>query len=188
MRTSPRTALLGLIAALALVGASDVGFSGAALSTATDGVTVSVDSGTLDLHSTRTGQAIVLGTTGLRPGDVRDGSVTVNNAGDVTGALEFAVQGPPADVPAAPALSSVLELKVERCASAAAGCPGATQMGSESTLAALASGAPLSLPALGAGESQTYRLTLTWPAAAADPALQAAATSVNLGFTARSGS
>jgi len=188
MRVSSRTALLGLIAALALTAASLVGFSGAALTTSASGLSVTVSGGTLDLHSTRDGQAIVLGTTGLRPGDVRDGVVTVSNSGDVAGALTFAVQGPPIDVPASPALSSVLRLKVESCTSASPSCPGATPIGTEDTLAALASGAPLTLPGLASGDSATYRLTLTWPATATDPGLQGASTSVNLNFTARSGS
>jgi hypothetical protein len=151
-------------------------------------VHVTLTSGALALQSTRDGQAIVVNASGLRPGEARTGDVTVHNGGSVAGDLSFAVEGPLADVPASPALSQAVQLRLERCG-AGAGCPSPQLVIPQSgtpTLADLAGAAPAALGSIAAGEDQTYRVTLTF--ASSDPNLQGAATSATLGFTARSGS
>lgn len=187
MKRTTRSLLLACSAAAATAAAAGHGLSGAAFQSSAQGLRVTLDAGTLDLTSTRDGQ-VVVGASGMRPGEERQGLVTIANAGDVAGALSFDAEGPPGDVPASPPLSAVVKLRVEQCTSALLSCPGAATVVSERTLASAAGDPVQALGALAPAAQRHYRLTLLWDAAENSPAYQAAATSITAAFTAEAGS
>jgi hypothetical protein len=166
--------------------------SGAAYTAGSPKLSITVSSGTLDLQSTRDGQAIVTSAGNMRPGDSRSGEVTLHNSGSVAGNLAFAVEGPPVDQPPTPPLSGTVRLKLERCSAAGQGCPNAQLIlpvpPDDPSLADLTTRQPQALGSIAPGADQTYRVTLLWPASATNPALQGASTSVTLSFTATAGS
>jgi hypothetical protein len=126
--------------------------------------------GTLLLLNSGDGQLIV-SALALCPGQSRQATLTLTNAGTVQG--DVTVEGVGlSDVPATPALSSVLTLTFTDVASG-------TDLWS-GTMGALTT-APLDT--LAPGASREYRVTVAYPAGATDPALQGAQTALTLRFS-----
>jgi len=127
-------------------------------------------SGTLLLLNTEDGQFVV-SAAALRPGQSQEGTLTLTNAGTVPG--DVGVEGVGVgDTPATATLSAVLTLTIADLASGVdlwAGTAGALTTASLGTLAP--------------GESRQYRVTVAYPAAAADAALQGAQTTLTLRFS-----
>ncbi|WP_205695894.1 hypothetical protein [Conexibacter sp. SYSU D00693] len=185
-RSTPRAIALSTLAVAAL-GAATVGLSGATFATQTGAAHVTVDAGDLRLTSTKDGQGVVADATGLRPGVTRSGTVTVSNAGSADAEAFFDAAPEVVDVPASPALSSVLRFALERCPTGGAECPGAEPVLEGVTLAQAAAADRTALGAAAPGSASTYRVTLSWPQDEADPDLQAASTQATLGFAMEAG-
>jgi hypothetical protein len=155
------------LAALALAGIAtgSAGYSGAAMTARSSNPGASVGAGTVAVTKDRSGA--VVSASSMRPGDSRQGDVTVTNSGNLAATLSLRASGL-ADVPASPALSSVLDLKVQDVTAAA------------STVydGKLASFSSASLGAFAGGAARTYRFTISWPAGSRDPGLQGAQTSL----------
>jgi hypothetical protein len=152
-------------------------------STSSTTVTATFRGGLLDLSSDRDGVA-VLSATGMRPGNVRQGVLTLTNTGTVPATLALGASGAPVDSPVSPSLSTALRLTVESCTAAVLACPGATTLfpvvPAQPSLRDFATAPAISLGALAATQQRFFRFTLTWPAATTDPGLQAATTSVTI--------
>ena len=173
---------LAALAALALVASLTAG-SSAVFSTSSS-LNATFSGGLLRLTSDRSGAAVLSGGA-MRPGDTRQGVLTLTNTGTVTSVLTLGAAGAPSDVPASPSLSSTLRLTVESCSAATLACPGA------STLFPVLPSAPslrdftavtggIGLGPLGSAQQRFFRFTLTWPAASSDPNLQAASTAITI--------
>jgi hypothetical protein len=108
----------------------------------------------------------------LRPGLSKNGTLTITGAGDLTGTYALSKLSL-VDTPASPGLSNTLTLLIEDITS------GATTLYT-GTAAAFAS---RSLGSIAPGATRTYRFTLTYPTASANPALQGASMTLRLQFT-----
>lgn len=189
MRRSRRSAAVLSALAVAALAAATVGLSGATFATRTGDVHLTAVAGTLELQSSRDGQAVVANAAGMRPGESRSGLVTVSHLGSVAATSQFDVLGDLVDVPGAPRLSDVLEVALDRCTSASSSCPGATPaIPAGQTLSQLSVAPAQALGASAPGSQRTYRLTLTWPAALDDPDLQGASAQATVAFTLVAGS
>lgn len=156
------------LAALALAGVavSSSAFSDAAFTAAaTANPGTSYAAGTVQVTNSKAGSQIA-DTSGMRPGQSRQGTVQVTNSGTVGATFSLQATGL-TDNPSSPALSSVMDLKVENITGSAQTVYDG-KLGSFSQ-AALGSFTP--------GEARTYRFTYSWPAADTNPALQGATTS-----------
>jgi len=166
-RTLVRAALW---VAAVLVLTNTVVFSSASFTSNSTNPGNAFGSGTLVLLNSGDGELIV-GAAALYPGQSQEATLTLTNAGTVPG--DVSVAGADlSDVPASPALSAVLTLTFEDVASGALLWSGPVDSLSAAALGTLAP-----------GESREYRLTLTYPAVATDPALQGAQTSLTLRFS-----
>jgi len=129
-------------------------------------------SGTLLLLNTKDGQ-LVVAASALLPGQTERGTLTLTNAGTVTG--EASVEGVGlTDVPGAPRLSAAVTATFTDVASGTELWSGL--MGDLDT-------AVVSLGTLDPGESREYEIAVTYPAAAADPGLQGAEATLALRFS-----
>ena len=166
--TFMKTLLILSIALLAAAGGT--AFSGAFLVEAPAGQPASFATGTLDLASGQSGQTL-LTATGLRPGQQREGTITLANHGDLPLAVALRVGG----LEQAPGLAAALEVTVEKCLTPACATPWRRFSGPLSQLAD-----PAELGDIEAGEERAFRVRLSWPLAADDPALQGAAADLTL--------
>lgn len=165
--------VLVCLAALALA-ANGVLVSGANLGTQTSNP-VSAGSGILRMTNPKAGTAI-LSASGLRPGDTRSATLSISNDGSVGGGYQLSASGL-TDAPSSPALSQTLDLTIDDITGAS---PTNVYDGT------LGSFSQSSLGSFAAGESRTYRFTLSWPSTSTDPSLQGAQTSLTFNWRATS--
>jgi hypothetical protein len=134
--------------------------------------------GSLTQSNSRDGGAI-LGATGMRPGDVVGGDVTIANTGDLAGAFQLS-QTPLTETPGAGGgrLSSKLQLQVFDVTD-----PAAPQTMWAGDLGAFAG---RDLGTFGAGQARTYRFVVTFPdsGSAADNAFAGSSSTVRFVWTA----
>jgi hypothetical protein len=142
-------------------------FSSAAFTGRGDTGSSTFSSGRLAITSDRDGQA-VLDAAGMRPGQMREGTVIITNTGDVDARFTLV-----ADALGDDTLAHTVALAIDDCTH---GCGGDRPFAGK--LAELAT--PADLGVLNPGEKRVYRVRLRWPSNADDPALQGAATSFHL--------
>jgi len=170
--TKVKNAFLTLVVlALLAVALQSLVFSGAGFTSADGNPGSILTAGNLGHTNSKDGQ-LVVDATGILPGGSKVGTLTISGTGDLSGAYTLAKTGV-VDAPAAPGLSSALVLTVEDITVA-------PRTLSSTTVAAFAS---VSLGVLAPGEARQYRVTLAFPAGAADPGLQGASTELGLHFT-----
>lgn len=166
-----RALLTLVVLALLAVTLQSLVFSGADFLSSTPNPGNALAAGTVSHVNDRDGMVIV-SASGLRPGaSGQAGLVTLTGGEDVPAAYS-AVNGGVTDTPATPALSDALQLRIEDVT-------GAPQTLYEGALGAFGT---VGLATIAPGETRTYRFTLTWPLATADPLLQGATTSVAVQF------
>lgn len=158
---SHRWLLLAALALLALALGSAM-FSGASFNSKSAN-SASLVAGSIQLSSSTPNQAIVADTSGLEPGDSRKGTVSITNKGNVPGNVSLKASGLTGT-----ALGAVIDLKIEEVA-------GTTMQKWSGKLNTFTT---LDLGSLGAGSTQTYQFTLSWPEASDSPSLQGASTSL----------
>jgi hypothetical protein len=157
---SHRWLLLAALALLALALGSAM-FSGASLSSKSAN-SASLAAGSIKLSSSAPNQAIVAASE-MKPGDSRQGTISIGNQGDVAGTVTLQAGGL-----TGAALAAVIDLKVEDTT-------GKSVQKWSGKLGAFSS---VSLGTLGAGTTRSYRFTLSWPAASNEASLQGASTSL----------
>ena len=158
---SHRWLLLAALALLALALGSAM-FSGANFNSKSAN-SASLEAGSIQLSSS-SNQAIVAETSGLKPGDSRKGTISITNKGDVPGSVSLKASGLTGT-----ALAAVIDLKIEEIVGETATQKWSGRLNTFSTL---------DLGSLGAGLTQTYRFTLSWPEASNSPSLQGTSTSL----------
>lgn len=153
-----------LLAALALVSLAlgSAIFSGARF-TSKSANSASLVAASIQLSSSQPGQAIVAAA-GMEPGDSRQGTISVENAGTATGAVTLKAIGLTGT-----ALAAVIDFKVEDTTGG-----GSTQKWS-GKLGAFDS---VALGSFAADARRTYRFTLSWPSGSNEASLQGASTSL----------
>lgn len=167
-----RRALLTLVVLTLLAAAVHaVAFSGASFTAGSANPATVFVAGSLS-HVNPADGTFVVDAAGMRPGQSATGTFTITGGGTLTGTYTL-TPASLSDTPASPGLSTALRLTVEDVTG-----PATTLY--DGTVAAFTSA---SLGTVAPGVSRTYRLTLTFPAAAADPALQGAATELVLQVT-----
>lgn len=172
MRLGARAKLVSLLAVLAVGGATSM-FSAASFSSSSDNTT-SAAAGAISVTNSKAGTAVI-SAAGMGPGDVRSGTLSLTNLGDIGSQAELKVTGLN-DTPSSPALSSTLDLLVEDITGAASTI-WSGKLGSFNSVGA---------GTIAAGGSRSYRLTLTWPGADKDDRLQAASSSFTFRWLVRS--
>jgi len=158
---SHRWLLLAALALLALALGSAM-FSGANFSSRSAN-SAALSTGSIQLTSSLPNQAIVASTSGLKPGQSREGTITIGNKAGVPGTVTLAPTGLTGTT-----LAAVIDLKIEDVTS------GTTQKWNGKLGSFLA----LSLGSFAAEESRKYRFTFSWPAASSEASLQGTSTSV----------
>jgi len=158
---------LGLLA----VALQSVAFSSAAYTAGSANPANVFVAGTLSHTNSAEGQ-VLLDASLLQPGESRSATVDITGAGTVTGVYTIG-RVSLVDTPAAPAVSEALALRVEDVTGAAV----TLYDGAASDFTTVAAGS------IAPGETRTYRLTVTYPAASADPALQGASMALRLQVT-----
>jgi hypothetical protein len=158
---SHRWLMLAALALLALALGSAM-FSGASFSSRSAN-SAALSTGSIQLTSSLPNQAIIASTTGLKPGQSREGTITIGNKAGVPGTVTLTPTGLTGT-----ALAAAIDLKIEDVTS------GTTQKWSGK----LGAFSPLSLGSFAAEESRKYRFTLSWPAASSEASLQGASSSV----------
>jgi hypothetical protein len=166
---SRRWLLLGALALVSLALGSVI-FSGATF-TSKSANSASLAAASIQLSSSAPNQAIVAAA-GMRPGDSRQGTISIGNQGSAPGTVTLKASGLTGT-----ALAAVIELKVEDTTAG-----GSTQKWSGK----LASFGSVGLGSFAAGSSRSYRITLSWPAAASEASLQGASTSLAFQWSASS--
>jgi len=170
--TKVKKAFLTLVVlALLAVALQSLVFSGASFTSSSGNPGNIFTAGTLTHTNSKDGQ-VVITAPGLLPGTSATGTLTITSGGD-SPALYSLTKASVVDVPAAPGLSSALTLQVDTVPAA----PTPLFLG---TVAAFTT---VDLGVLAPGASQQYRLTLAFPTAAADPALQGATMTLGLRVT-----
>lgn len=158
---SRRWLLLGVLALVSLALGSAI-FSGASF-TSKSANSASLAAASIQLSSSAPNQAIVVAT-GMRPGDSRQGTITIGNKGSAPGTVALKATGLTGT-----ALAAVLDFAVEETTGG-----GSTQKWSGK----LGSFSSADLGSFAAGTTRDYKLTLSWPAASNDASLQGASTSL----------
>lgn len=158
---SRRWLLLGALALVSLALGSAI-FSGATF-TSKSANSASLVAASIQLSSSAPNQAIVAAT-GMRPGDSRQGTITIGNKGTAAGTVILKASGL-----AGTALAAAIDLKIEDTTGG-----GSTQVWS-GKLGAFGS---VDLGSFAAAASRIYKFTLSWPAAANEASLQGASTSL----------
>lgn len=167
------------LAALTLAGTAVVG-SNAALTSSAGPSTASATAGALDLRTDKEGTAIV-SLSGLRPGSVRQGVVSLTNHGSRAATPSFL----PRVVGGSSALAGALTVELHECSAATVACPdAATELGP----APLASAPASVLTTLAPGITHHYRVTVRWPSGATDPNLQGTGLQASFDFEGAVGS
>ena len=155
--SSPRKIMAALFAVLAAT-ALAVG-SGANFNSTSANPSNVLSAGTMSQSNSKAGAAI-LTADHLKPGDSTNGTVDIQNTGDVNGTFTL-LQSSVVDLPASPAFSQLLTLKVEDLGDPAcvSSCPAVATvyLGNVSDMASL----PLGTYA--AGDTHRYRFTATFP-------------------------
>jgi hypothetical protein len=100
----------------------------------------------------------------MKPGDSRQGTISIGNQGDVAGTVTLSASGL-----TGAALAAVIDLKVEDTTGGGSVQKWSGKLGAFSSV---------SLGAFAAGATRSYRITLSWPAASNEASLQAASTSL----------
>jgi hypothetical protein len=161
-----------LLASLALVSLAlgSAMFSGAAF-TSKSANSASLAAASIQLSSSAPNQAIVAAA-GMRPGDSRQGTITIGNQGSAAGNLSLKATGLTGS-----ALAAVIDFKLEDTTGGGSTLKWSGKLGSFSSVA---------LGSFAAGTSRTYRFTLSWPAASEEAALQGATTSLTFRWSASS--
>ena len=171
-RPSATRLLTGLVMLLAVCGLSGL--------IATSGATFTKDSrnpgglftgGNLRLINSA-GDAYVINTTGLRPGQSITGTVALTNEGDFTAGCTLAASAL-TDTPSSSHLSGALTLKIEDVTGTAI----SLWSGNIDSLTSL------TLTPLGLSATRSYRFTVTFPLAKASASLQGATTAFTILFT-----
>lgn len=127
--------------------------------------------GTISLINSSGGMYVVEAS-GLRPGQSAAGTLMLTNEGDFTAGCVVGT-GSIVDTPSSPGLSRALAVKIEDVT-------GAAQTVWTGPAEALTSAA---IGRLAIGETRSYRVTISFPQAGADPRLQGASTTIELVFT-----
>jgi hypothetical protein len=161
-----------ILALLALTLQSLV-FSGASFLSSTSDLGHVVVAGSVSHANDRDGTAVV-SAANMYPGASRWGDVTLTGGEDVTAGYSVVNLGA-TDTPDAPSLSAALRLRVEDVT----GAPATPPVLFDDALSAFST---VGLATIAPNEARTFRFTLVWSAAAADPALQGAGTTVQLQF------
>jgi len=149
-------------------------FSGARF-TSKSANSASLAAGSVQLSSSLPNQAIV-SAAGMKPGDVKEGTISIGNQGDVAGNVTLNATGL-----SGTALAAAITFKIEDVTSG-------TSMKYEGELGSFSS---VSLGSFSAGTTRKYRFTLSWPEASNEASLQGSSTSLTLqwevanGFTDR---
>jgi spore coat-associated protein N len=156
------------LAALALVSLAlgSAMFSGASF-TSKSANSASLAAGSIQLSSSAPGQAIVAAS-GMKPGDSRQGTISIGNQGD-PGTVALSASGL-----SGAALAAVIDLTVEDTTGGGSVQKWSGKLGSFSSV---------SLGAFAAGATRSYRLTLGWPAASNEASLQGASTSLTFNWS-----
>jgi spore coat-associated protein N len=136
-------------------------FSGAGF-TSKSANSASLAAGNIQLSSSLPNQAIVAAS-GMKPGDSREGTISIKNQGDVAGTVTLTATGLTGT-----ALASLIDLKVDDTTS------GTSQKWSGK----LGSFSSVGLGSFAAGSTRSYRITLSWPSASNEASLQGASTSL----------
>ena len=158
-----------LLAALALVSLTlgSAIFSGASF-TSKSANSASLATASIQLSSSAANQAIVAAS-GMKPGETRQGTIAIGNKGSAAGSVVLKASGLTGS-----ALAAVLDFKVEDVTGG-----GSIQKWSGK----LGSFGSVELGSFGPSTTREYRLTLSWPAAADEAALQGASTSLTFQWT-----
>lgn len=172
--TGTRTgkAVLTLVV-LALLGVAlqSLVFSGASFTAAASNASSTFTAGSLS-HVNSMADQVTLDAAGLRPGTSSSGTLTITGGGDVAGVYSVS-KASVGDTPASPGLSNSLTLTIEDVTGTATTLYSGTVAGFTSVDAGT----------IATGQTRTYRFTLTYPLAAADPDLQGAAMELRIAFT-----
>ncbi|HEY8810254.1 MAG TPA: hypothetical protein VIM28_09555 [Solirubrobacterales bacterium] len=154
-----------LLAALALTSLAlgTAIFSGASF-TSKSANSASLAAGSVQLSSSAPNQAIV-SASGMKPGDSKEGTISIGNQGDVAGTVTLKANGLTGAT-----LAAVIVLKVEDV----------TGTASKKYEGKLASFSSVSLGSFAAGTTRKYRFTLSWPSSSNEAALQGLSTSLAL--------
>jgi hypothetical protein len=153
-----------LLAALALVSLAlgSAIFSGATF-TSTSANSASLAAASIQLSSSAPNQAIVAAT-GMRPGDSRQGTISIGNEGTAAGTVTLRAIGLTGT-----ALAAAIDLKVEDTTGGGSVQKWSGRLGSFDAVG---------LGSFAAASARTYRITLSWPAALDSASLQGASTSL----------
>jgi hypothetical protein len=158
---SRRWLLLGALALVSLALGSAI-FSGASF-TSKSANSASLAAASFQLSSSKPNQAIVAAD-GIAPGESRQGTIKIGNAGNAPGTVVLEASGLTGT-----ALAAVLDLDVDDMTSGSAVEKWSGKLGSFSSVA---------LGTFAASSERDYRLTLSWPAASTDASLQGASSSL----------
>ena len=152
-----------LLSALALtaLGLGTAMFSGASF-TSKSANSASLAAGSVQLSSSAPNQAIV-SAGGMKPGESREGTISIGNQGSVEGKVTLSASGL-----SGTALASVITLRIDDVTSS-------TSKKYEGKLGSFAS---LSLGAFAATTTRKYKFTLSWPEASNEASLQGQSTSL----------
>jgi spore coat-associated protein N len=151
--------LLGL--ALVSLALGSAMFSGASF-TSKSANSASLAAGSIKLSSSQPNQAIVAAS-GMKPGDSRQGTISIGNQGDA-GTVTLSASGL-----TGAALAAVIDLKVEDTTGGGSVQKWSGKLGSFSSV---------SLGTFAAAATRSYQLTLSWPSASNEASLQGASTSL----------
>lgn len=153
------------LAALALISLAlgTAIFSGASF-TSKSANSASLAAGSIQLSSSKPSEAI-LSASEMKPGESREGTISIGNQGDVAGNMTLRATGL-----MGAALAAVVALKIEDVS-------GGAIKEYEGKLGSFDS---VALGSFAAGATRKYRFTLSWPEAAAEASLQGVSTSLTL--------
>jgi spore coat-associated protein N len=162
-----------LLAALALTSLAlgTAIFSGASF-TSKSANSASLAAASVKISSSPANQAIV-GASGMKPGESREGTISIGNQGDVTGTVTLNATGLTGAT-----LASVVELRIDDTTS------GTTKEWSGK----LGSFSSVGLGSFAAGETRKYRFTLSWPSGSNEASLQGLSTSLTFNWEGTSAS
>lgn len=170
-RTKAGKALLSLVVlALLAVALQSLVFSGASFTAGSANPVNVFTAGSLSHTNSKAGLVIV-DASNLRPGMSKEGTVTITGAGTLTGIYSLS-KGVVVDNPAGPGLSKTLVLFIQQ-----SGVPTPLYDNRVDLMPAT-----LALGTIASGASRTYTVRLTYPTAAANPALQGASMTLPLQF------
>jgi len=161
---SHRWLLLASLALLALALGTAM-FSGAGFSSRSAN-TASLATGSIQLTSSTSG-AIVPSTAGMKPGQSREGTITITNKAEVAGTVTLTASGLTGT-----ALASAIDLKIEDVTGTAV----------QKWSGKLGAFTSLNLGSFAAQAARKYRFTLSWPSSAGEASLQGASTSLTFAW------